>query len=50
MSADEKLACADALWALAWDATKAGLRMRFPDYDELTVTRAARMVFGRAAD
>lgn len=50
MTAAEKLRCADALWELAWDATKAGVRMRRPDFDEVAVTRAARVVFGRAAD
>lgn len=50
MNAAEKLACADSLWDLAWDATKAGVRMRRPDHDEAAVTRAARTLIGRAAD
>lgn len=50
MTAAEKLACADALWELAWDATKAGVRMRRPDFDEAAVTHAARKAFGRASD
>jgi len=50
MSAAEKLACADALWELAWDATQAGIRLRNPAYDDAAVTRAARIAFNRAAD
>jgi hypothetical protein len=50
MSAAEKLRCADALWELAWDATKAGVRMRRPADDEAAVTRVARLIFDRAAD
>ncbi len=50
MSPDEKLAVADALWELAWDATKAGVRMRDPGLDESEVTRAARRIFYREAD
>jgi len=50
MSPDEKLACADALWDLAWDAIRAGVRMRHPDYDEPAVISAARAIFRRAAD
>jgi len=50
MSPTEKLALADALWDLAWDATKAGVRMRHPDYDEMAVTKAARLIFRNAAD
>jgi len=50
MSAAEKLSCADALWELAWDATKAGVRMRCPDDDEASITRAARLIFDRAPD
>ena len=50
MSPAEKLACADALWDLAWDATLAGIRMRHPEYDESAVTRAARAIFRSAAD
>jgi len=50
MTAADKLALADSLWDLAWDATKAGVRMRHPDYDDSAVTRAARIVIGRAAE
>ena len=50
MTAAEKLACADALWDLAWDATKAGVRMRRPDYDEAAIALAAREAFRRATD
>lgn len=50
MSAAEKLARADALWDLAWEATKAGVRMRNPEYDEAAVTNAARVIFRSAAD
>jgi hypothetical protein len=50
MSPAEKLACADALWDLAWDATRAGVRMRHPEYDESTVTSAARAIYRGATD
>lgn len=50
MNAAEKLSCADALWELAWDATKAGVRMRRPDDDEAAVARAAHLIFDHAAD
>lgn len=50
MSPTEKLALADALWDLAWDATKAGVRMRHPEFDEVAVTRAARAIFRSAPD
>lgn len=50
MSPAEKLACADALWNLAWDATRAGVRMRHPDFDESAVTSAARAIFRGATD
>lgn len=50
MSPDEKLACADALWDLAWEATLVGVRMRHPEFDESAVTRAARAIFRNAAD
>ena len=50
MDASDKLACADALWDLAWEATLAGVRMRRPDCDEAAAIRAARAVLDRAAD
>jgi hypothetical protein len=50
MSAAEKLACADALWDLAWEATRAGVRMRHPELDEAAVTGAARAIFRSASD
>jgi len=50
MSPAEKLAQADALFDLAWDATKAGVRMRQPDLDDAGVDRAIRALFARAAD
>ena len=50
MTAAEKLACADALWELAWDAVKAGVRMRHPELDEIAVMREARAIFRSAAD
>lgn len=50
MSPNEKLAKADALFDLAWDAIKAGVRMRHPDFDDAAVDRAARDLFRRAAD
>lgn len=50
MTAAEKLECADALWDLAWEATRAGVRMRNPGFDESEVTRAARLVFADASD
>jgi hypothetical protein len=50
MTATEKLACADALWDLAWDATRAGVRMRHPGLSATEVTRATRLAFDRASD
>jgi hypothetical protein len=50
MTAAEKLACADALWDLAWDATLAGIRMRHPNGDENRIVHDARAILHRAAD
>ncbi len=50
MTAAEKLACADALWDLVWDATLAGIRMRHPDSDEDGIVHNARAILHRAAD
>jgi hypothetical protein len=50
MSPAEKLAQADALFDVAWDAVKAGVRMRHPDFDDAAVDHAARELFHRAAD
>jgi hypothetical protein len=50
MSPEQKLLRADALWDLAWELTRAGIRMRHPQYDEAAVTRAARTIFRSAAD
>jgi hypothetical protein len=50
MSPSEKMACADALFALAWDAVRAGVRMRQPTLDAVSVDRAARVLLSRASD
>lgn len=50
MSAAEKLAQADALWRLARELTKAGVRMRNPRATEAEVESATRALFVRAAD
>ena len=50
MTAAEKLACADALWDLVWDATKAGVRMRHPNIDDSGLVRDARAIISRATD
>ncbi len=50
MTPAEKLACADALWDLAWDAVTTGVRLRHPEADDTTVTQMARELFRRAAD
>lgn len=50
MTPAEKLACADALWDLAWDAVTTGVRLRHPEVDDTTVTQMARELFRRAAD
>jgi hypothetical protein len=50
MTPAEKLAQADALFDLAWDAVKAGVRMRHPEFDDAAVQHAARILFRRAAD
>lgn len=50
MSPAEKLALADALWRVARDAIRAGVRMRHPELDEPAVDRATREIMRRAAD
>lgn len=50
MTPDQKLALADDLWDLAWDAVTAGVRLRHPECDEATVIANARAVFRRATD
>lgn len=50
MSPDEKLALADGIWDLAWEAVKAGVRLRHPAFDEASVNATARDVLRRAAD
>ena len=50
MTPAEKLARADAIWDLAWDAVTSGVRLRDPDLDDASVTRTARELFRRAAD
>jgi hypothetical protein len=50
MTPAEKLARADAIWELAWDAVTTGVRLRAPDLDAAAVTRTARALFRRAAD
>lgn len=50
MSPAEKLAIADGLWDLAWDATKAGVRMRNPSLDNAAVEVEARALIATAAD
>lgn len=50
MSPAEKLALADSLWNVVWDATKAGVRMRQPDLNEPEVDRAASIQLRHAHD
>jgi hypothetical protein len=50
MSPAEAPAQADALFDLAWDAVKAGVHMRHPDFDDAAVHQAARALFRRAAN
>jgi hypothetical protein len=50
MTPGQKLACADALWDLAWDATVAGARMRRPDADPASIIRDAREILRRATN
>ena len=50
MTPAEKLACADVLCDLAWNAVTTGVRLRHPDADDRTVTKLARELFRRAAD
>ncbi len=50
MTPDEKLACADTIWDLAWDAVNAGVRLRQPELDDASVARVAREIFRRATD
>ena len=42
MSPSEKLALADSLWDLAWDAARAGVRSRQPSLNEAAVAIKAR--------
>jgi hypothetical protein len=50
MSPSEKLALADGLWDLAWDAAKAGVRWRRPEMDEASVEAEARKLLHDASD
>ena len=50
MSPAEKLALADSLWDVVWDATKAGVRMRQPTLTEPEVERAASSQLRHAHD
>jgi hypothetical protein len=50
MSPARKLALADALWELACDAARAGVRMRHPELDAPAVERAARAILRRAPE
>ena len=50
MSAGEKLALADGMWELAWEATKAGVRMRHPDLDDAAVAARSKAILRDAAD
>lgn len=50
MSPDDKLALADGIWDLAWEAVKAGVRLPHPAYDAASVNANARDVFRGAAD
>lgn len=50
MTPTEKLACADALWDLAWSATLAGVKMRNPGLSDAEAARAAHRVLDDASD
>lgn len=50
MSPAEKLARADALHDLAWEAASAGVRMRRPELDENAVQQAVRELYRHASD
>ncbi len=50
MTPDEKLACAHAIWDLAWDAVTTRFRLRQPELDDATVARVARELLRRASD
>lgn len=50
MSPGSKLALADSLWDLAWDATKAGIRLRQPHLDSASVDLLARQILRNATD
>ncbi|CAN5908449.1 hypothetical protein BH11GEM2_BH11GEM2_13190 [soil metagenome] len=50
MSPAEKLALADSVWDVAWDATKADMRMRQPTLSEPDMERAASSQLRRAHD
>jgi len=50
MSPSEKLALADGLWDLAWNATVAGVRARRPALDVVGVEDEARQILRNASD
>ncbi len=50
MTPNQKLAIADDIWRLSWEAVRAGVRLRHPTFDEATVDAHARVIFRRAAD
>ena len=50
MSPDQKLAIADHLWDLAWEAAKAGVRMRAPTLGDAAVEAQARQLLLDASD
>lgn len=50
MTPARKLALADGLWDLAWEAARAGVRMRHPELDAPAVERTARAILRRASE
>lgn len=50
MTASEKLALADSLWDLAFEAAKVGVRMRDPSMSDSAVASSARRLLRNATD
>ena len=48
MTAEQKLASAEALWRTAWQLKVAGVRMQHPEWSETQVVARVRQLFLRA--
>jgi hypothetical protein len=48
MTAEQKLASAEALWYAAWDLKAAGVRLQHPEWSASQITDRVRQLFLRA--